>query len=345
MRSTILLTSFLGLTGLTLVGACGDDGDNNPVDAAVQPDAPKPIDAAIDAPHVFDEYDADEGGEVRVEYIQFANTGLTNASRGFAHFYKNPGTPAYHDYINIMGCNDVSGRTTATPAPGAYSGNLWPMVENLDAVHADAGQSVTLISENPTHPIMTLPKRSTEWRDPLTRLHPANMAYWDANTQTATESEPTNYQPATYYDVVVPGGPDIPSQIFDKGIYIPAAFALTSPGLSTTAIVLPADTDATFTWTVPTETPPAGTEVFSLLALQTSAGIAVLCVEKNDGSITVPAAMVNIARGKAGASGNSIARQVFVHQVRELEDNNGLTGRRVDLVGVWCYAGQPWALN
>ena len=123
---------------------------------------------------------------------------------------------------------------------------------------------------------------------------------------------------------------------------MPADFAIIAPGNSTTAIPLVANTPLTFTWQDQPETPPAGVEVLPLLAFTNAAfGPLVICLEPNDGSITVPAAMIDAARGYFPA-GATIARQTLTHQVRGLVDSTGRTGKRIDFLGVWCYAAQPF---
>ncbi|HEY5936823.1 MAG TPA: hypothetical protein VIU61_19375, partial [Kofleriaceae bacterium] len=87
----------------------------------------------------------------------------------------------------------------------------------------------------------------------------------------------------------------------------------------------------------PADTPPAGFEILSLAGFTGPMGPVAACIEPNDGSITIPAALVDIARA-AYPTGGTMARQTLTHQVKELVDANGPTGRRIDLITVWCYA-------
>jgi len=131
---------------------------------------------------------------------------------------------------------------------------------------------------------------------------------------------------------------------------MPAAFDLNDANHphsgGTKGLIMPAATAQTFTWNVATDTPPAGTTtIWSLVGFTGANGPAVVCVEPNDGSVTVPAAMMDIAR-TAYPSGGSIARQTFSHQVKELIDADGKrTGKRIDFIGVWCYAGTTFRAN
>ena len=67
--------------GLTLGGlaGCGDDSSTNPDG--------RPADAAPDAGSIFKGYDADEGGEIRIEYVRF---GGGNAGLRIDHFLLSP---------------------------------------------------------------------------------------------------------------------------------------------------------------------------------------------------------------------------------------------------------------
>ena len=75
---------------------------------------------------------------------------------------------------------------------------------------------------------------------------------------------------------------------------------------------------------------------------QPTTGPIVACIEPADGSITMPKELVAIA--KATSPNGTLARQTLSHVVRELKDKDGNTGRRIDFVGVWCYA-YPYAFT
>lgn len=310
--------------------ACGDDA---PVTPDARPDGAP--DATPDGP-TFKGYDADEGGEVRVEYIIFPNGNI--GTRSTAFFLKNPGTTKYFEYLNLNGCTDLT----------MY--DKWPMAQNADRTYFDAGPSIAITGGPNT---LNIPKRTVEGRDPFFRLHPANSWYFDPITSADTDGTMLLSE-KTLLDVHVAGSAEFPGVSWDNAIYMPASFAINEH--TTGTAMFPAGTPQTFTWTTPTDPVPAGFEVLSLVAFTSGGGSTgmggapaakgpiVICVEPNDGSITVPAAMMDIARTVYPTTG-TIARQTLTHSVRELVDANGPTGRRVDLLGVWCYGGYPFAAN
>lgn len=304
--------------GITLGGlaACGDDSSTNP-------DA-RPVDAAPDAGPTFKGYDADEGGEVRIEYVRFGNS---NAGiRAGAHFYANPGSKKFFDFVDTAGCTDSSRDDT------------WPTAFNpiAERTYLDPGQ--VLLAGGPM--VFNIP-RSAAAADVPGRPHAPNQWFFHPTSGMAMDG-PTFLTEKKLYDIILTGTPEFPGQIFDNVGYMPADFMVTAPVLSTTPFPIPAGTAQTFTWSTPTDTPPADFEVQSLVAFTGANGPAVICVEKNDGSVTVPASFIDIARAKY-PTGGTLARQTFTHTVRELKDRNGPTGRRIDFVTVWCYA-TPFAV-
>lgn len=293
-------------------------------------DAPRNIDgpdtdaADIDAAlPVFKNYNADEGGEVRVEYLKFANGNA--GTRVTAFFFKNPGTIKYHAFLSQNGCTDM--RDLAR----------WPMATNpiAEREYYDAGTSIVLVG-GPSP--LTVPKKTTTGRAPFNREHPADQ--WYSDPATATDNDGGTYlTEKTLYDVVLSGSSSFPGATFDNAIYMPAAFDLNDsshPHMG--PLTFPANTAQTFTWTTPADTAPAGLAILSMVAFTGANGPAVICVEPNDGSVTVPAAMMDVAR-TAYPTGGILTRQTFTHAVRELADATGLTKRRVDLIGVWNYGG------
>jgi len=316
---------FLGLTlGLSLAGivGCGDDTSTPATpDAAVTPtpDAPPP---PPDAPprSVFKGSDADGAGEVRRESVRFASGPASARATNF--LYSNPGTPRYHDFININGCQD----TTASMR------TKWPFAMSADRVYADPGE--VLITGGPN--TLTVPTRvGSALTDPYGRVHPDGKAQFHFGGSGGTDG-PTYLTEKTAYDVTFTGSADLPGQVFEDVLYMPADFAIISPAI-VDGNPLIAGQSQTYTWTTPANGQPTGVEIQSLVAYTGPNGPAVVCVEPNDGSITVPANLVDIAR-TAYPSGGTLARQTLTHVVRELVDDNGPTGRRIDFVAVWCYA-------
>lgn len=300
--------------GLTLGGlaGCGDDSSSNP-------DA-RPVDAAPDAGPTFKEYDADEGGEVRIEYVRFGggNAGI----RATAFFYDNPGQKRFWEYLDLNGCTDTS------------TDMHWPTAANPieQRTYYDPGQ--VILTGGPQ--LFNIPKRAMMGGDVPGRVHPADKWFFHPATGASMDG-PTYLSEKTKYDVTLTGSANFPGQFFDDVIYMPADFQVIDPPLSLTPTPIPAGQPKTFTWQVAADSPPMGYEIQSLVAFTGPAGPAVICVEKNDGSITVPANMIEVARAKY-PQGGTLARQTLTHVVRELRDRNGPTGKRIDFLGIWCYA-------
>lgn len=309
---TICLT--LGLAAPSLFG-CGDDVAATP-DAKVEIDAPVTPDAPP-AP-VFKGFDADEGGEIRMEYVRFAGG---NAALRLTNFlFKDPGSVNFYPFPSFTGCTDMSVDMN------------WPTASNPIAERVYMNPGNVIISGGPS--VINLPRRNTMGNDPFGRTHPADQWGFHFGGAAATDGA-TYLSEKTAYDVVFTGSADMPAQVFDDVIYMPADFTLTDHGVTPYALV--AGQPATFSWTNPAQGAPAGVEIWSLLGFTGANGPAVVCIEKNDGSTTIPANMVDIVRAKY-PSGGTLARQTFTHVVRELVDKNGPTGKRIDFVGVWCYA-------
>ena len=132
---------------------------------------------------------------------------------------------------------------------------------------------------------------------------------------------------------------------------MPADWAIASPQFSVTPIATAANTAEDYVFNNATNHPiknADGTtvEIQSLIAFTGANGPAVICIKKqatgNQTTITVPGAMVDVARA-AYPTGGQVARQTVSHSIRGLVDETGaLTGRRIDMIGVWCYAGQTY---
>jgi hypothetical protein len=343
MRTSILSLSLLALP---LIAACGDDGKDNV-------DAPPPIDMPdVDAPpdaHVFGGFDANEGGEVRAEYTIFPND--ARATRVTAFAYQDAGTKKFFSYVDENGCTDIS--------TAALKALHWPTAQNPTAerVYHDLGSVTITATDDST--TLDVPRAETgPARDPFFRDHPAGDWFFkqfplNANNMPGGVNDDMPYTAEkTAYDVKFGGSTDLPEQTFDGALYMPAAFSIAGDTTHPhAAIFAPADTAQTFTWTTPADSPTNGTEILGLVAVTGPMGPAFLCIEPNDGgadgvagSITVPAAMINIARTTYPTAGDgttsaSLARQTLSHAVRELQENDGPSGKRVDIIGVWCFAG------
>lgn len=300
------LSLSLGLVVAGLVG-CGDDNDNNPIDAP--PDG-----------RVFKEYDADEGGEVRIEYVRFGNGNASARVTGV--LYDNPGTTRFFPFLNLEGCTDTSTKMH------------WPTAENPVAERTYVDPGKILISGGPQ--VLDIPRKDVEGKDVPGRTHPANE--WFQHFAGPAANDAALYLPEKrLYSVEFTGSDEMPAQKFTDVVYMPADFQVIDPPLSPTPHPIPAGQPQTFTWETPAQTAPAGMEVQSLVAFIAGGNPLVICVEPNDGSITVPADLIDLVRAKA-PNGGTLGRQTLSHVVRELVDKNGPTGKRIDIIGIWCYA-------
>ena len=304
---------------LLLTAACGDDNKANvPPDTNKQPDA---------AP-VFKGFDADEGGELRVEYVRRANN--TSFARVTSFLWKDPGSVDFFPFVNLNGCSDLRDKTK------------WPTASNPvgERMYMESGD--VTISGGPMD--LVLGPRTTPFTDPFGRVHPENTGHHRGPLPGEVPTDGPMFLPGgTALDVSYAGSADFPAQTFQDIIYMPADFNILDHTTAPVAIT-PAEAaaDITFTFSTPAQTPPQGAMVTSLVAFLGPAGPIVACIEPSDGSITMPAALVAIA--KATAPNGTLARQTLTHVVRELKDKNGNTGRRIDFVGVWCYA-YPYAFQ
>lgn len=317
MRASIVNVplSLIGLIG------CASDAKTPDVDAAPQPPA-------------FKGFEAREGGEVRIEYVHLAPSltggGASDGLRAVAYLYANPGSKDF-PLPNLNGCTDMTKKEN------------WPMAANplSERVYLDPGD--VILDDGANAFTITRQTSTTQTTDFLNRTHPANKWFFRFETAGAF-----NYLTSTgkaFVDIIFTGSDEMPAQVLRNVPWMPAAFDLMTPGLED--VVLPANMPKTFTWTNPAQDGlPAGYVVLSLVALagpNPSDGLAVLCVEPNDGSLTVPADMVNVARAKF-ATGGVLARATFTHIPKELVDKNGPTGRRIDVVTTWCHASL-WKVN
>lgn len=302
--------------GLSLVGVlgCGDDSSSSP-------DAAKAIDArGIDAPEpaMFKNFNADEGGEVRLEWVNFVNGNAAIRTTNF--IYKTAGTPAFYPFVSVSGCTD------ADKAKG-----VWPTSQNDGRVYMDPG--LVLVSGGPT--TFTMRRNAANGFDSLGRNHPAGKFWFSFGGATANDAA-TYITEKTAFDVTFTGSAEIPAQTFKEALWMPSNYSLTTPPFAPYALA--GGVDQTFTWTTPTQDGlPADRRVDSLVGFTGPNGVSAVCIEPNDGSITVTAAMADIVRAKY-PTGGVMARQTLTHVPRELMDNNGPTGRRIDFITIWCNA-------
>lgn len=296
---------YIGVTLIALAAGCSSEAP--PVVADAPPDTRYP-------PW---EDELDEGGEVRVEYVRFA--GGAASARVTAFLYGDPGSARYFPFPNLLGCTDVSSKM------------YWPTAENPlgERSYLDPGKVV--VSGGPQ--VLDVARRAVEDKDGSGRTHRAGAWFLHFGGPAADDAA-TYLAAKTALDVTFTGSPAMPEQFFDDVLYMPADFALMSPG--TDDLALPPDTPQTFTWTTPASDPPGGYEIQSTVMFTGANGPAVLCFEPNDGELTVPASMIDIVRA-AYPTGGTLLRQVHTHVVRGLVDHSGRTGQRIDFIAAWGY--------
>ena len=128
----------ISLMTIMMGAACGGGGGGTSIDA------PKSIDAPVDAPpipHIG--FSNNEGGEIRLEWIE-TNAHVTE-SRATAFFYKSQ-DPANHALPNFPGCFDVRDRS------------LWPLAQGT-IVPQDVGD--VIISSNGNGPDIVMTRDDT----------------------------------------------------------------------------------------------------------------------------------------------------------------------------------------
>jgi hypothetical protein len=285
------------------------DGGTPPEIDAGEPDAePVPV---ID-------YDSTEGGEVRLEYLQFKTTAATvNRARGTAFLFKGE-TAGFHPLPDVPGCTDFVNNP----------GTRWPVAQEAGREYLDVGQ--VIIAGGPSQ--LNLAAGAVPGVDNIQRSHTGPWRFSSLNNM-----GPNFVDPDTTYDVVFTGSSEWPPQVFEDVIYVPGAWTPTNPGIDVDP-VLAADTPLTIEYTTPElVNRPEGYPITTLVIFtQGDPPLAICAEEDTDGSITIPAEIVNLVRAAAPGGGKFI-RQHASHVVRELTDGEGQSGTRIDFIGIWCY--------
>ena len=308
--------------GCSLLVGCGDNGGT--------PDA-KPIDAPPDATPELSFMD-NEGGEIRLEWIsQFSPTAMATqtTARTTAYFYKSQ-TPGNHTLPAFPGCFDMRAK------------DKWPLAQGT-IVPLDVG-GVTIKSKTGTDLVMTRDMSTPPTLDPFSRPH----ELWFKKTSNLPANDGDTFLPPNQtYDVVFAGSAEWPAQTIKDIAFMPAAWTVLAPATNVTTNLV-AGTDLTLTFTpAPSSNLPPGYRINTVVAFQVTTGFAgpvVLCQEEgSDGSITVPAALVDILRSYGGGR---YVRQQLTHALFELTDGEPKPPgerKRVDVLSIYCYntAWQP----
>jgi hypothetical protein len=351
--------------------ACGDEPPAKPdPDAAVVviPDAPPDAQVLPEC-----ETDCAEGGEVRLEYLEFPANDPVRVDRTRATAFFFGGASSQHMLPNIPGCTDMTGTAATT---------RWPLAQDTGRQYLDVGRVIISPSTASTARALEITKRvmgqgttTTSTADDyygsdfLDRQYLGGTWYFTGNSGSPSTPQAlgtgqggfnnvgrTYVTDDTKYDVTITGSASFPATVFEDVLYMPNRFPLIDPpqgdynatGGSTAAYSLTAGAK-TITYTVPTNTNvPAGETVDTLIAFTKGNPPVILCIEEGiDGSITIPANMVDIVRttnnsGGAVTSGeaNRFLRQHVVHQTRTSPDP--VNRKRIDFLSVWCYNYPLW---
>lgn len=275
----------------------------------------------------FKGFEADEGGEIRIEYVHHPEPDgkLHDGLRVVGYLYGNPGSVGHFPLPNLMGCTDMTKKAN------------WPASTNpvTEQTYLDPGE---MIIDAGGGNAFTVTRQTTQGADFLGRTHPANKWFYRFDTSTAFDF--MNKSGQNFYKLIFTGSADMPPTVINDVPWMPAAFDIMTPGPNLEPVTLTAGQPSTFTWTNPAQSPPPAYVVLSLVAFLgpgATDGLAVLCVEPNKGSITVPASFIDIVKAKY-PGGGVLGRATFTHIPRELIDKNGPTGRRIDVVTTYCHA-------
>ena len=305
------------LVGAMATAACGDDDGGEHPDATPRADANNPPDGAV--PTCEGTLDCPEGGEVRVEIVHCTTgacpSGQDTATRITSFFVSDAdsgNTPDAFPPIGPGQCWDLS------------ADDLWPTAQGADRAYINVGG--VAIGGPATTSLLVPPPGAVDGLDLIARHH---STWWVSYTGPNVAIDNSSF------NVLIGGSDDYPATAKPAWGFIPKHFDLIDPAFET--VHLTADTAATFTWehvTSDTTHPVIGLVGFGLPGL----GPQIVCPEIDDGSITVPAAMVNklLALGTSGG----MNRQTFVHVPHDFVVNG--EHRRVDVLGVYCYANL-WA--
>jgi hypothetical protein len=271
-------------------------------------------------------FQSNEGGEVRWEYLEFdvGSTIATDRARATAFFFKGA-TPNY-PLPDIPGCTHYPKGLT----PGTQT--RWPLAQDPARQYLDVGQ--VIITGGPVQ--YTVPAGAANGGDALGRTH---AGPWKYNGGMLNNMGRNYITDNTTYDVILTGSSEWPAQVFNDVLYMPDYFPLISPAKGSGGPTLVANTPFEITYTAGANTAkPAGMEVDTLIAFTDGNPPLAICVEEGtDGSITIPAATVDYIIANKPVSGGRFLRQHVVHQLRELTNGTTHENKRIDFLSVWCY--------
>jgi hypothetical protein len=289
-----------------------------------------------------------EGGDVRIERVFIADG--TNQ--------ENPDGSGGVSWVQVYQWTSTSAATTkALPPAGTCTdlrtGQFWPnsKLDDPSVTALDLGASVTITG--PTG-VTTLPKCTTATNlntlcsTTSTPPRALSLMYGGLSAGTPQGSFIKNLPGNTVQansDYTVDFGGKKTDGGKDIKVHIPGSYK-TPLGIGAKAVTVAANKDLELTWTPPTD-PSTGTEHtptthfgrFFVLdpTLGNTSGypLSWVCVPKTDpdtgeeidGSITVPASVVN----QWPKTGGLLVHAELTHYME------AVGGRRLDLVGIWCH--------
>lgn len=308
--------------GLAAMVGCGDDdggGSDDPDAAPDEADAtPDDPDAAPDEVTVF----GPEGGEFRLEYIVIDDGTIITRVTAFG--------------MKDAGSGETPDRFPLPPIPGCWDltdDSIWPVAQSSDADYIDFGTVVVTGDFSGVDEIV-IPKVDQSGGDVADGVGRTHEEY---NFRLDFDNADTVFQGDSTYSVLLGGSDEWPAQAYDMKVYMPPAFDLIDPALGE-VVMIEEDTPLTLTWEA---TEVDDHEVISAVAFATPAdGPTIVCAEiGNDGEIVIPAEEINKVVALVGEGNQAtIARQTAVHEIAELTNGDDVSGRRIDLLSIWCYA-------
>lgn len=364
MRNSVGYFLMLGILGC---------GGSNPgaADAPKNIDGPNVIvDSNVDAMEPPLTLNNDEGGEIRLEWIQ---KGSNTTARATAFFYKSE-TPPTNALPSFPGCVDFTTRP-ATAWPLAQ-GAITPLDVGDVIIHTTDGSGNAIDTEllrdscgiggtsggSAACPALSGSNGSDDY-DYLGRPHslwwkrPPNFTATDGNIFPADQD----------YNVILTGSTEWPAQVFSgstgTGPFMPSTWTPSTPAAGSGATFtctrdgsgnIMACDDYVLGFTADTSTNvPTGYEINTAIGFTaptftvsgapagTTTPIVLCQFDGTPTTVTIPGASVAII---AQYGTGSMSRQHLSHHIQELTDGSPRATsarKRIDMLTVWCF-NDPW---
>jgi len=275
-----------------------------------------------------------EGGNVIFEYIYFDHdlstafglpSGVTTVNRVMGYFMDNQ-TPTDNPLPAAGVCNNLE------------STKGWPLYVGTPHTDLDMG-SLTITGANGAGTTYAdLIPNMGAGTDSIGRKH-------DIYYQTIKPSVDDYIKTDQAYDVAWGGAGTIPATTYTGGLFMPATFQVSDPGLEDNS-GWTAGVDKTVHWTPATSANlPAGDEVLGVTWLVDAAGSPThMCPTAHSaGQFTIPGSALTEYKAIATARGTPtnkmiLLRNAIVHHVVRLPNGENDNKRRLDLLSVMCWA-------